>query len=86
MAGVAVRRRLRFGFAPVAVVVVVAGVLVLVQPTMQRWLRSRGIDPTSLPRRALIPVLPYLLGLGGLAAVIGNGSSACPSRLPRPLP
>jgi uncharacterized membrane protein YfcA len=42
--------------------------LVLVQPTLQRWLRSRGIDPTSLPRRALIPVL---LGIGVYAGYFG---------------
>jgi uncharacterized membrane protein YfcA len=42
-----------------------ACVLVLVQPALQRWLRGRGIDPTSLPRRALIPVL---LGIGVGAA------------------
>jgi uncharacterized membrane protein YfcA len=45
-----------------------ACVLVLVQPTLQRWLRSRGIDPTSLPRRALIPVL---LGIGVYAGYFG---------------
>ena len=42
--------------------------LVLVQPALQRWLRSRGIDPTSLPRRALIPVL---LGIGVYAGYFG---------------
>jgi uncharacterized membrane protein YfcA len=45
-----------------------ACVLVLVQPAMQRWLRGRGIDPTSLPRRALIPVL---LGIGCYAGYFG---------------
>jgi uncharacterized membrane protein YfcA len=48
--------------------IISACALVLVQPALQRWLRSRGIDPTSLPRRALIPVL---LGIGVYAGYFG---------------
>jgi uncharacterized membrane protein YfcA len=37
--------------------IVAACVLVVVQPRVVAALRGRGIDPTSLPRRALYPVL-----------------------------
>ena len=37
--------------------ILAACVLVLVQPWLVHRLRSRGVDPTSLPRSALIPVL-----------------------------
>jgi uncharacterized protein len=37
--------------------IVAACVLVVVQPWMVRRLLSRGIDPTSLPKHALVPVL-----------------------------
>jgi len=37
--------------------IVAACVLVVVQPRLVRSLRARGIDPASLPRRALVPVL-----------------------------
>ena len=37
--------------------IVAACVLVVLQPHLVRALKARGVDPTSLPRRALIPVL-----------------------------
>ncbi len=37
--------------------IVAACALVVAQPYVVRALRSRGVDPTSLPRRALVPVL-----------------------------
>ena len=37
--------------------IVAACVLVLVQPHLVRLMRARGVDPTALPRRALVPVL-----------------------------
>jgi len=37
--------------------IVAACVLVVVQPWLVARLRARGIDPTTLPRRALVPVL-----------------------------
>lgn len=37
--------------------IVAACALVIAQPYLVRALRSRGVDPTSLPRRALVPVL-----------------------------
>ena len=48
--------------------IVAACVLVVVQPHLVRALRSRGIDPTSLPRRALVPVL---LAIGVYAGYFG---------------
>jgi uncharacterized membrane protein YfcA len=37
--------------------ILVACLLVLVQPRLTRMLRERGVDPTRLPRRTLVPVL-----------------------------
>ena len=37
--------------------IVLACALVVAQPYVVRALRRRGVDPTSLPRRALVPVL-----------------------------
>jgi uncharacterized membrane protein YfcA len=37
--------------------IVAACVLVVVQPYLVRRLKARGVDPTALPRRALVPVL-----------------------------
>ena len=37
--------------------IVAACVLVIVQPHLVGALRNRGVEPTSLPRRALVPVL-----------------------------
>jgi uncharacterized protein len=48
--------------------IVAACVLVIVQPTLVRRLRSRGVEPTDLPRRALVPVL---LGVGVYAGYFG---------------
>jgi uncharacterized membrane protein YfcA len=48
--------------------IVVACVLVIAQPHLVRALRSRGVDPTSLPRRALVPVL---LAVGVYAGYFG---------------
>lgn len=42
--------------------ILVACALVLVQPRLTRALRERGVDPTKLPRRALVPVL-LLIGV-----------------------
>lgn len=42
--------------------IVVACAMVVVQPRLVRALATRGIDPTSLPRRALIPAL-FVVGV-----------------------
>ena len=48
--------------------IVAACVLALVQPHLVRALRRRGVDPTALPRRALVPVL---LAIGVYAGYFG---------------
>lgn len=48
--------------------ILVACALVIVQPYVVRALQRRGIDPTSLPRRALVPVL---LAVGIYAGYFG---------------
>ena len=42
--------------------IVAACVLVIAQPYLVRAMTSRGVDPTSLPRRALVPLL-FLVGI-----------------------
>jgi len=48
--------------------IVAACVLVIVQPRLVAMLRRRGVEPTSLPRRALVPVL---LAVGIYAGYFG---------------
>lgn len=48
--------------------ILVACALVLVQPWITRSLLARGVDPTRLPRRTLVPVL---LGIGVYAGYFG---------------
>ena len=42
--------------------ILAACVLVIAQPYLVRAMTSRGVDPTSLPRRALVPLL-FLVGI-----------------------
>ena len=48
--------------------ILVACALVLAQPWITRTLLARGVDPTRLPRRTLVPVL---LGIGVYAGYFG---------------